>query len=306
MLESVPTARATPAMPTDPLPTLPVAIRAIDRWVASCGPVDPGRVEIPRRVFQFWDRQPPAQIQTLLERNRALCQEHGIEHLLFDEHSARDYLAAQDLPAVIEAYDLAAHPAMKCDVFRLAFLTQSGGVYVDADIVFRPRFMTMFELSGRAAVFKWDTEGRTNVCNWLVGAVPGHPAMRLALGATVLSVTNACRDDPASALKNILGVSGPGIFTRALGGWLIGPGAQAAAADLNVQTVTTAHTIIQNGPGYLKEPLEYKSDSRHWLAASREETPVTASETAIEPPPNDIAPPVVARGVSAWLRRLIG
>lgn len=260
---------AYPQPMSDPLLALPAAVSAIDdrRLAQQSGGRGAGPA-VPRRVMQYWDHEPPPQITVLLERTAEICRRHGVEHVRFDDRSARELLARHYPGEVLRAYDVAVHPAMKCDVFRLAWLHHAGGHYVDADIVLRPACTPLFEQPGQVLVFQWDSQGLSNLCNWLIGSVPGHPALRAALMATARQVESACRTDPQAALKNILGVSGPGIFTRGIGSWLAAHAGQAEAAGVQVQTVSFAHRVIQLGPQYLKAPLGYKSDERHWLAAA--------------------------------------
>lgn len=237
-------------------------------------------VAIPRRVMQFWDRHPPAQIQTLLNRNRDLCASVAVEYVLFDEQDARAHLIEHVDASIVEAFDLAVHPAMKCDVFRLAWLHTVGGHYVDADIVLRPNLAQLFELPGTCLVYQWDSQGISNLCNWLIGAAAGDPSLLRAMVATAENVTRHCRQDPQAALKNILGVSGPGIFTRAVASDLLQRRDmdRKEAAAVYIETVSKAHQLIQLGPSYLKAELGYKSDARHWQAAG------AAAQEASHPP----------------------
>lgn len=237
---------------------------------------------IPRRVMQFWDRAPPQQIQTLLERTRSLCAGVGVEHVLFDEPRARDYLVQHCDAEIVRAFDIAVHPAMKCDVFRLAYLHGSGGHYVDADIVLRSNLERLFALPGDLLAYQWDSQGLSNLCNWLIGSRAGEPTMEATLRATARNVITACERDPQAALKNILGVSGPGIFTRGVATDLARRRAQAdgQAERVRIETVSTAHQLIQLGPAYLKAALDYKSDARHWRAAGENAPPAGQDSTA--------------------------
>lgn len=249
---------------------------------------------IPRRVVQFWDREPPDQIHRLIERNRTLCAGVGAEHLLFDEALARDFLQRRAEPRHLEAFDAAVHPAMKCDVFRLAWLAREGGFYVDADLVLRPNLGELLDLPGGLVVFQWDKQGLSNLCNWLIAGAAGQPVLEAALEATTASVLRHCRQDPQRALKNILNVSGPGVFTQAVA-TALAQGAARPDPDVNVQTVSRAHQLIELGPTYLGQPLDYKrteGDQRHWRAAGQ------AAGSAGVPPPATAA---VATGLGGRL-----
>lgn len=264
----------------------------------------PPPVAIPRRVMQFWDRNPPAQIQTLLERTRGLCASASVEYVLFDESSARAHLMEHAPASIVEAFDLAVHPAMKCDVFRLAWLCTVGGHYIDADIVLRPNLAQLFDLPGTCLVYQWDSQGISNLCNWLIGGCAGDASLQRALEATADNVTRHCRQDPQAALKNILGVSGPGIFTRAVASDLQRrrDADREEALSVHIETVSRAHQLIQLGPDYLKEALSYKSDARHWRAAGAADEVSTppATPTRVEGPPS--ARPW-HRALANWLSR---
>lgn len=282
---------------TDPLLSLPDAVSAIDARRRTQQPGEGGHGQIPRRVMQYWDREPPPQVTQLIERSRVVCGRHGAEHVLFDDARARQLLAAHYPGVVLAAYDAAEHPAMKCDVFRLAWLHHTGGHYVDADIVLRGTCAPLFDHPGEVLVFQWDTKDLTNLCNWLIASRPGHPAVHAALLATAHSVVSHCTDDPKGALKNILGVSGPGIFTRGIGSWLASAGDSPEAAGVRVLPVSFAHRMIQLGPQYLKAPLNYKADERHWLAAAGD---AAAARTA------PAAPAAPAPAPATWWQRLTG
>lgn len=256
--------------------------------------------------MQFWDRHPPTQIQTLMDRTRDLCASAAVEYVLFDETSARAHLVRHLPASIVEAFDLAVHPAMKCDVFRLAWLYSVGGHYLDADIVLRPNLAQLFDLPGSCLVYQWDSQGISNLCNWLIGGCAGDSSLERAMQATADNVTRHCRQDPQAALKNILGVSGPGIFTRAVASDLQRRrGAdRAEAMSVRVETVSRAHQLIQLGPAYLKTALSYKSDARHWRAAG------TGGSGQVQPSPLPLAPespppPAVQPSTSSpWHQRL--
>lgn len=55
------------------------------------------------------------------------------DHVIFDEAQAREFIRVEYEARHLEAWDLCNHPAMKSDLFRLAYLYRHGGVYIDAD-----------------------------------------------------------------------------------------------------------------------------------------------------------------------------
>jgi acetyltransferase-like isoleucine patch superfamily enzyme len=244
----------------------------------------PGR--IPRRVVQFWDREPPEQIRKLVEHNRKLVRDAGAEYVFFDAEAARGFIESHFPTRFLNAFDIAVHPAMKCDVFRLCYIWKQGGYYLDADLALRSRIDELFGLHGNCVVFQWDSRDLTNCCNWLLGARAGDPLLESAMNETAASILAACRRNPDAALKNILNVSGPGIFTRAIvkGLQVLTADGRAELVQLNVQTVSMANRLTQLGPAFLGEPLYYKSgaDTRHW-ATARQSAPSPLQGAAAEP-----------------------
>jgi len=232
--------------------------------IAALGPLQVKRP--PRILHQDWDRDPPRQVQKLLRRNAKICAAHGIDHRVWSEAEVRDLLHDFDL-AIIEAYDIAPHAAMKSDVFRLAAMHKIGGVYLDADMVLRDRRGPDLWASFTGVLaFKWnnDAENRFNSPNWCMGFQPGHPLAAACLDFTARSMARDCKADADLALRHALNY-GPGAFTRVLGSWVKTHG----AAGITLLDVQDAYTMVQNGPQYLKRPLDYKKTAMHWLVAGR-------------------------------------
>lgn len=87
--------------------------------------------KIPRRILQFWDQKTiPEDVRNCMATWQALP---GFEHAVFDEKAARDFISTEYDSRHVEAFDLCNHPAMKSDLFRLAYLYRHGGVYIDTD-----------------------------------------------------------------------------------------------------------------------------------------------------------------------------
>src|SRR5205085_4123364 len=57
----------------------------------------------------------------------------GFAYILFDEERAREFVKTEYESRHLEAYDLCNHPAMKSDLFRLAYLYRHGGIFVDSE-----------------------------------------------------------------------------------------------------------------------------------------------------------------------------
>ena len=248
----------------DELNQVLVAGNFLEKFATTQGRCATGEPTIPRVVMQFWDKAPPEQVQRLLDHNRMLCLHHNIAYHLYDEASALALMHTYRAGHVIRVFEAAPHPAMKCDLFRLWYLQQFGGYYIDADLAMTDQFPKAMETPGDVVVFQWDNGKLNTVCNWLMGSAPGSLLMRHACEVTWRSAAIALHANPARAMQNILGVSGPGRFTRAVGAWVKRFHQPEARLPITLQTVSYAYTIVRNGPQFLKVPLEYKQTQRHW------------------------------------------
>ncbi len=246
------------------------SLPVLDEFDAGESPdLTPGR--IPRSLYQYWDHSPPEQVRVLLDRNRQLCKLNGISYYLFTDELARDFLRFYCPPEVLYAYDVAPHPAMKSDVFRVAILAAYGGYYLDADMVFLDAFGELFSLPGELAVFRWRSHGRRNICSWLLGSTPGSPPITFLRDAMANSVSSECLRDPEAALRNSLAVAGPGVMTKGVASFIKyrEQAGEPERASITIRSVEYAYQCLQNGPEYLKRRLSYKSTDLHWSVASR-------------------------------------
>jgi mannosyltransferase OCH1-like enzyme len=104
--------------------------RALEQ-AAIDGNIPKPHEKVPRRILQFWDQKTiPADVQNCMASWRAIP---NFDHVIFDDVRAREFIRVECEARHLEAYDLCNHPAMKSDLFRLAYLYRHGGVYVDAD-----------------------------------------------------------------------------------------------------------------------------------------------------------------------------
>ncbi len=219
----------------------------------------------PRVLHQFWDRDPPRQIRTLLDHSAQVCRDAGIEHRLWDAASGAALLADGFPDVVVRAYATAPHPSMQADILRLAILWRHGGVYLDADMALRKGAGAHLWLSfTEALVFKWNLPDRHNAPNWLIGFRPVHDLALTCLMHTATRMAAAVAVDADLALKHALAY-GPGGVTEAVGGWIAARGSEG----ITILDVDEAYKMVQNGPEVLKAPLDYKKTALHWLVAGR-------------------------------------
>jgi Glycosyltransferase sugar-binding region containing DXD motif len=204
---------------------------------------------IPKRIVQFWDQ--PAPPPDLLPLMQSWRQHHpDYEFILFNDTSAREFIAANFSSDVLQAYVQARHPAQKADIFRLAFLCASGGFYVDAD----DRCLACVEsVVPAGAHFVAYQEDFGTLGNNFLGVVPGHGVIRHALDLGALALNRGDSDTMWLA-------TGPGLVTRAF--------AQVLAGSEDPDTWLERNIVLERWQYHraLAEHarVQYKRSPRHW------------------------------------------
>jgi mannosyltransferase OCH1-like enzyme len=209
-------------------------------------PVPGSGSPIPHRFCQYWsDPEPPADVAALLESWQRHHPEFDLER--FHDRSALAFLQAHCPPVIAHAFRSAAEPAMRADLFRLAWLYRRGGIYVDADDRCHGSLLPLLP-AGRSLLLyveDWATLG-----NNLIGAAPGEPIIGAALAQAVQAIARGDRD-------MVWLSTGPAMLTRQVAMVAASPeGLPASVAILDkeaVQRVVSMHCF-----------LAYKSSERHW------------------------------------------
>lgn len=88
----------------------------------------------PRLLVQFWNdaSHVPADVRACLDSWTPL-EQPGFRRLLFDDATAFQFIDDHFSERHVLAFEACGHPAMRADYFRLCFMLQVGGLYVDAD-----------------------------------------------------------------------------------------------------------------------------------------------------------------------------
>ena len=166
-------------------------------------PASPGTsTPIPRRIVQFWDENIPPDIASLCAGWREAHP--SFAYRLFSKEEARAYLASTGAQAALAAFDRAVEPAMKADIFRLAYLCREGGYYIDADDrCLAP--LTSLDVADRRLISYQEDYG--TVGNNFMGASPAHPILEKALEHAVEAINRGDSD--------VVWLStGPGLLSR--------------------------------------------------------------------------------------------
>ena len=207
-----------------------------------------GAARVPRRIAQYWDAAaPPADIQQITA-SWAECNP-AFSHTLFDDLRARAFLHLHHGREILGAYHRATGPAMKADLFRLAWLYTEGGVYADAD----DRCVAPLEgllPDGAALVLYREYLGTLG--NNFLAAAPGHPVIATALAGATEAIN---RGD-----QELLWLAtGPGLITRSF----------AAHADLAETQVWSRREMLRHVAIHCL--AGYKDTAAHWVRAAFQE-----------------------------------
>jgi mannosyltransferase OCH1-like enzyme len=167
-------------------------------------PIEPltKEVHIPKSIVQFWDaKQIPYDLDLFMQSARLTNRD--FEHHVFDDIGAEEFIRQECAASVLRAYRTANHPAMRADIFRLAYLSIKGGIYIDADDRCTHSLEGLLEFGYELIVMQ---EGDGSIGNNFLAATPNHPWISHALD-TVTSFVNQRQGD------NIWLVSGPGAIS---------------------------------------------------------------------------------------------
>jgi len=231
--------------------------------------------EIPRKIIQFWDDLDnlPDDVKACMDSWQGV-ESTGIERLLYDKFSARNFIETELGNAYALAFDKCYHPAMQSDFFRLCYIFVKGGCYIDADddslCLPIDDFFTngclkiqplCYDVQSHSmvppAVFttKDDTGGGDNRIfyfnnNPLI-AHKEHPIIKIAL----LSALKNLEQDFSGNLPEIQSTAGPGNLTKAV-----------FEFSKEASSITQFITVLDNWGNVAesKWPLSYRDDVRNW------------------------------------------
>lgn len=222
------------------------AAAVLDAWCqrhSPASPAQPAGAEIPRTIFQYWDRHPlPAALGKLTETWASVP---GFSHVLFDHADALRFLQQHLGASWVRAFHMANHPAEESDLIRLCWLLVKGGVYADTDDR-RLAPLDPLLLPTRRLLLVREPMG--SLANNFIAAAPGHPA----IGRAALMARDALlrREN-----DNTWSKTGPGLLTRAVAQHLT----TAPNADLAILTQHAIAPFVQ-----FHVPQAYKQTSAYW------------------------------------------
>ncbi len=213
---------------------------------------DIGFARIPLRIFQYWDEAvPPQEIQTLMDSWQKAHPE--FEYVRFDDERAQQFLEEHKLMAALQAYRRAREPAQRADLLRLAYLSVHGGFYADADDLCLAPLGSYVPADATFVAFQ---EDYGTLGNNLLGVVPGHPVIDLALELGTEAINRGDNDFLWLA-------TGPGLLTRAFA-QIISTATETGVTE-EPTILDMAYTAKRIG---FHCPVAYKKTERHWSRTS--------------------------------------
>ncbi len=239
----------------------------------SASPASPA-TRAPGTIMQFWDdsESVPGDVADCLETWASL-DAMGFRRVLYDDRSARRFVADRLSVRHVSAFDRCRHPAMRSDYFRLCYLLSAGGAYVDADDVYTGADPSALFVDGlirlQPLCYDQATGGMVGPDEYLgqaqpspqwifyvnnnpIIAPPGHPMLRAALDrATRLLL------DGQDRRLDVQSTTGPGNLTAALVAHADGQDAKRTSRDF-------AFLPRWERVAVSRWPLGYRSDSRNW------------------------------------------
>jgi len=234
---------------------------------------------IPRIIVQFWDDENiPIDVKECTATWKQL-KSKGFKHVLFDDDSARRFIAGSLHADNVKAFDRCYHPAMKSDYFRLCFIFSIGGFYVDVDDVYCGIDIEHLFIDQRLKLqplcFDVDTDGmvdpdkfirnRSFSISWIfyfnnnpIVAPPGNPIVEYALRRATRIILDCDEND----LPEIQSTTGPGNLTASVVAYLSSDKSYRQDQYLSVLSEwgTCARTIW---------PLAYRNDERNWRLSNK-------------------------------------
>jgi mannosyltransferase OCH1-like enzyme len=203
---------------------------------------------IPRTMAQFWDSADlPGDLETYVRSWRLRTPD--LAHQRMDENEARAFLREIGRVDALRAFDRAAEPAMKADIFRLGWLHRHGGIYADCDDRCRTDLSPLLS-SGHELVLYQEDIG--SVGNNFIACAPENPVIGAAFEEAVRAVNQG-------KTEILWLATGPGLMTRMLG--------QALAEDGGLEKLSRIKVLDRHEAlAYVAIhcAASYKRTERHW------------------------------------------
>jgi mannosyltransferase OCH1-like enzyme len=220
------------------------AVRSIEFAAMAAPHSDLASTAATLALMQYWDTpEAPAQVEELMA---TWSDDRQFVHHRYSWDSARAFVGDHFDQRTLAAFEACAVPAMQCDVFRLCWLFEVGGIYVDADQGNRSRNEAFTDRSVRAHLYHGK---KGNICNGLMSFFERHDPL---VGTWLDRV---CSNVESRQERSIWHVTGPGVITKLY--------AELGQDDPLFQGVRV-HDLIELAHAVTLVNCDYKSLPTHW------------------------------------------
>lgn len=229
---------------------------------------------IPKVIIQFWHDLDdiPMDVLECLDSWKSLAPQ-GFKRVLFDDRTARKFIKERFDPKYVTAFDLCHHPAMRCDYFRLCYMLDSGGFYVDADELYQgsdcQSLFSDTRLKLQPLCYDKLSESMVQTCvflkhgayspHWIfyvnnnpIISPPDHRVIQLALERATWILLSRIEE-----LPDIQSTTGPGNLSANLVRHWVCLEREEKDQDFEFIHNWDSHSIS-------KWPLSYRNDKRNW------------------------------------------
>lgn len=167
-------------------------------------------------IVQYWEGGSTPEEMIFFKRK---LERLGFKHDIFDREMARDFILKEYSRDVLNLFDMAWHPAMESDIFRVLYCAINPSVYLDADWQLKGSGSLNFPLDYADAWFRLLGRKRgpshlhgPYVCNDMLFFRSGELGVKLA----DLLVKDLWRYRNGKGPMDLHALTGPGFFARSL------------------------------------------------------------------------------------------
>jgi len=228
---------------------------------------------IPPTIIQYWDQKNavPEDVQVCMD-SWEIARKYGFEHITYNSESAKEFIKNKYSSLYVRAYEACMHPAMRCDYFRLCYLLECGGFYIDADDEYSGKDISVyrensdlklqplcFDLRAEKMVSAFDSAVEESASSGKIFYVnnnpiispKNHPVLQLALDRATKGLLDN-RDT-----RDIQDITGPGNLSYSLTMHSIE--SERSRTDLEIDLILEIEYLCRT-----VWELEYRNDERNW------------------------------------------
>ncbi len=229
---------------------------------------------IPKIIIQYWHNptEIPEDVQKCLDSWKKL-KTKGFRIILFNDNLARSFIRKNFCSEHLIAFNQCKHPAMRCDYFRLCYIYNNGGIYIDADEVYNGKDieMLLFNEKLKLQPLCYDVNTKSMIAfdtfvtqrnyseKWIfyinnnpIIAPPNHSLILKALNKATQNIINSIY-----AYNDIQSITGPGNLTSSF--------VEFSMCNKNKGKEDDAISFIDWGKySQCQWNLNYRKDIRNW------------------------------------------